>query len=472
MDAVQLIRSEIKTLANALEGMSKRLRKVEVLSRLSVSSDTNTFLQLLDVDEDTYDAQAGLFVRVNLDETGLEFSPVGSACVTFICGSPGWRGYGGNPVRTLIHEEAFQLDADGDVRGADAVDLQHARTNANEVAGAEGSFIAGGTDNRIDSGADYSAAIGAYNWIATAASGTPYECYAVGSSNIIYGIESFAVFALGESHNIEDCVYGFFAGQGHQTINPGIALESTFGVFSLGEQNDFEVTAVSHYPTYSGSFGILNEMFGDVFNSYQFGEAHTVHGGDNLADNSVWNSLQVGYSTYLKNVFNNFAFGYFASSVNPTPGTAYYNGRIVMANGLQVGGPGSPHIYGYNQDSIFFQNYKVTSWPAAFTTAFQFPIIVDSIWHFEAYIAGTEQGCANSYAWKVEGVVENDGGTTTILVQTVTNIYRDVVTKEWQAAADDANDRLLLQFRDTAGPDATDCNIMLRLHTVEVGWHA
>jgi hypothetical protein len=113
----------------------------------------------------------------------------------------------------------------------------------------------------------------------------------------------------------------------------------------------------------------------------------------------------------------------------------------------------------------------ITAWAATFTTSrFEFPIIEDSIWLFEAWIAGTELGCANSFAWKIEGVVENDGGTTTILAQTVTNIYRDVATKEWQAAADDVNDRLIFQFRDTAGPSSDDCNIQFTMRATEVGW--
>ena len=210
-------------------------------------------------------------------------------------------------------------------------------------------------------------------------------------------------------------------------------------------------------------------MTGETFNAFQFGEAHIMDGGDASATNDIWNALQVGYDFRFKNVYNNYAFGYSGESRNPTPGTGYYDGRILLANGVFTSGPLSPFVHGYNQDSIFFKGYIISSWPAGFTTAWQFPIISDSIWYFEIFIAGTETGCANSFAWKIEGVVENDGGTTTILVQTVTDVYRDVVTREWQAAADDANDRLLIQYRDTAGPAATPTNIMMRMHTVEVG---
>ncbi len=84
-------------------------------------------------------------------------------------------------------------------------------------------------------------------------------------------------------------------------------------------------------------------------------------------------------------------------------------------------------------------------------------------------VSATEKGCVNSHAWKIEGIVENDGGTTTLLNSIVTNIYRDVVTKECQVVADDPNDRLAVQFRDTGGPDATWTNIQISMFTVEVG---
>ena len=44
-----------------------------------------------------------------------------------------------------------------------------------------------------------------------------------------------------------------------------------------------------------------------------------------------------------------------------------------------------------------------------------------------------------------------------------------MVTKECQVVADDANDRLAVQFRDTNGPDATWTNVQISMFTVEVG---
>jgi hypothetical protein len=468
------IASVIKSLSTSIESISKRLRRVEVLARLSSDTGIDEFLELVDVDEDTYLGNAGLFVHVKLDESGLEFSPVGSACVTFICGSPGWRGYGGNPIRTLIHENAFQLDAEGDDRGVRAVDLQQYRSNDNEVAGALASFTAG-EENRITPNAEYSAIIGAWNRIYNAGVDDPWGCFILGTSSDIFD-DSAEVFILGDSIAIEDCFYGLFSGYGHETSDAGTASDGAFGVFAFLEDNHFihNGLAGSQYPTYTGSLGIGCYQEGDVWLTFMLGESQYAYGE---APEACLYNLMVGYGNYLAFTRRNFILGDSIRSAPPGSTDNYYDARIVWSESANKW-PSSPspspsNASGYNQSSLFSQIDLILSWPAAFTTSrFEFPIMVDSIWYFEAYVAGTEQGCNNSYAWKIEGVVENDGGTTTILVQTVTNVYRDVVTKEWQAAADDANDRLIFQYRDTAGPDLTDCNIQFMLRTVEVGWAA
>ena len=463
------IASILKSISTSIENISKRLRRVEVLARLSSDTGIDEFLELVDVDEDTYLGNAGLFVHVKLDESGLEFSPVGSACVTFICGSPGWRGYGGNPIRTLVHEWAFQVDSDGNDRGHYAVDLQQLRSTDADVAAAWASFIQG-EENRISADGDYSVAIGSNQKIDAGPGGTPFANWSYGYFNDIVG-DTFLVCLFAESCDLEDINYAFISGSDQDSVTSN--NNSAFGIFMFLESNTFRADT-TQYPTYTGVMGINCEQIGDVWLTFQMGEELYAKGDNTGGNTTMWNAM-VGFDSYLNNVRANLALGQHVKSWNPVGSSAFYDGRIVWNGDYSILVPTdvSPTGSGFNQDSLFAQSDQILSWPAAFTTSrFQFPIIQDSIWFFEAYIAGTEQGCNNSYAWKIEGVVENDGGTTTILAQTVTNVYRDVATKEWQAAADDVNDRLIFQYRDTAGPDATDCNIQFLLQTVEVGWQA
>ncbi len=389
----------------------------------------------------------------------------GGSCVVHTCGATGWRATGGTIARTLVHEVAFQLDTGGNARGVYAIDLQQDRGLATEVAAADYSVIIGNPRNEIHPDASYSIVIGNWNKIYhTLGGAAPSTIFVFGDSNEIES-DSYALSVLGQAHDIQRSNYGSYFGYNHDI--------DAFGCYSLIEANDI-VSNVNDQPTYSGSIGILNLIEGDVFDSYQFGENNAMIGLGIGGWDSVWACFQVGYNNYMGEQADNvWQFGRSLCSYLPA-GLAgdFYNGRFI-ANGdnPQEFSTNTPESTGFNQNSWFNQDTAINTWTVAWISSrFQFPIIEDSIWYFEAHIAGTELGCANSYAWKIEGVVENDGGTTTIKTSTVTNVYRDVATKEWQVVTDDPNDRLVFQFRDTGGPDATRCNIQFSMHTVEVGY--
>lgn len=453
---------DTRFILQTLEGMSKRIRFLETLPR-PTSSVVDTFLELADTPS-VYAGHGGFAVFVNPAEDGLRFDPVGGACVAFVCGPVGWRATGGTIPRTLVHETAFQLSADGDDRGAYAIDLQQVRFKDADVAGAEFSAILGNEENEIGVDADWSTITGSYNAILDSSAG----CHHVGQFSDVHD-GSYSVHCTGEVHDIDAASWAFFSGYGHGTSITGGASLSCVGVFSFIEQNEFIGTLAGDYPTYTGSFGLSLVQRGDVWYGFQFGEDCEIYGltGGNMIN------MQYGYNHYSEEAFNVFQFGYATKSVQ-APGVDFYDGRIVWSgewpNASPSDGTGWPG--GYNQDSLFSQNDNITTWNVAWTTSrFEFPIIQESVWGFTAYIIGTERFAANIYSWKIEGLIKNAGGVTTLIWSVVTNNFRDVVTKEWQVIADNPNDRLVFQFRDTAGPDATICNIQLMLLTVEVGYN-
>ena len=388
----------------------------------------------------------------------------GAACVTFVCGATGWRATGGTIARTLIHEVAFQLTDAGNARGANAIDLQivHLPFWAGaDVAAAPFSAILTNEENVIDVDCDYAVIAGPWNEILDGSTNN----FILGHGSRIFN-SSYAVGILGIGMWCDEGSYGTLLGASHQ-------VDDAFGFFICGEQND-QLENVNDYPTYCWQGGILNVMEGDCFVAWQFGERNLMFGLGSAGDEMVYMSGQFGYNHYAQNVKANFQFGLDTKSFlsNADSSGDYYDGRILLSGDNSNATPtdGTSRQGGFNQDSWFSQNDVITTWNVAWTTVrFQFPIIEDSIWIFLLYVAATEKGCVNSHAWKVEGVIENDGGNTTILASTVTNIYRDVATKECQVVADNANDRLAIQFRDTGGPDATWTNIQISIHTVEVG---
>lgn len=396
----------------------------------------------------------------------------GALCVTFTCGATGWRVVGGTIPRTLVHEVAFQLTAAGNARGNYAIDLQQDQGGVADVAAGDYSAILGGQGNSIvDSGgrSDYSTICsGEFSVLDDA-----YDCHVHGSYHDISN-ESYAIHACGEGFTIDDVVYGFFAGEGHSVT--GLFVHGNgLGLYSLVESNDF-LSNINTDPTYTGMIGVFNITEGDVWFTLLHGEENTAHGLRALPFDDEWVlwSATFGAENHLDNVIHNYLFGWGCKSYDVAHGN-YYAGRIVLSGDYpndwfpDASGYGG----GYNQASEFSQSDWITVWPVAWTTSrFELPIIQDSIWYFDIRIVGTEVGCANSYCWTITGVIENDGGNTTILQSTITNIYRDVATKEWQAIADNVNDRLVFQFRDTAGPDATICNIQMQMFTTEVGYNS
>lgn len=391
----------------------------------------------------------------------------GAACVVHTCGATGWRATGGTIARTLVHEVAFQLTDVGNARGSYAVDLQQDQFDVNDVAAGDHSAILGGRRNEIHPNSDFCTILGAWNYIRTFGGNEPYDCHQYGNSHITYG-DSYQVTNIGQAHEIYDAEYCFFAGYSHEADN-------VLGCFSLMEGNDI-IQNVNDAPNYCGNIGLFNVITGEVWGGYQMGESNYMEGDGGGGADSIWMCWQFGYTNRIDEQGNNvFQFGRNLGSYLPVGLSGeFFNGRMMLdGDDVNEASTNTPTGLGFNQNSWFGQNTAINTWTVAWISSrFQFPIIEDSVWGFTARILGTELGCANTYDWLIEGAAKNDGGTTTILWSIVTNNYRDVATKEWQVVADDPNDRLVFQYRDTNGPDATRCNIEFLMFTTEVGYES
>lgn len=83
------------------------------------------------------------------------------------------------------------------------------------------------------------------------------------------------------------------------------------------------------------------------------------------------------------------------------------------------------------------------------TGTYLLDIPVDTVWTFDCLIVGTTQGCTKSFGFSINGVIENDGGTTTMLATTPTTLYdTDDVSFDAQAVANNSFDLLEIQVKD------------------------
>jgi hypothetical protein len=98
-------------------------------------------------------------------------------------------------------------------------------------------------------------------------------------------------------------------------------------------------------------------------------------------------------------------------------------------------------------------------------------ISADTLWTVNILIAGTTQGCTQSFSYQIVGAIENDGGTTTVLAQTVTTLHEDDADFAAQIAADDTNDALLVQVQDSTSGSAV-VRWAATVRTIEVSYPA
>ena len=147
---------------------------------------------------------------------------------------------------------------------------------------------------------------------------------------------------------------------------------------------------------------------------------------------------------------------------------------LAQSYGQRVQASGSFSAIGDAQSSVFVVRRSVdnsdANWYELFLdgAAERMAVPADTVWTFDILIAGTTQGSTKSFGFRIEGVIENDGGTTSVLASTVTTIYdTDDTDFDARVSADDPNDALLVELTDsTSGGDVVQW--VARVQTAEV----
>lgn len=96
-----------------------------------------------------------------------------------------------------------------------------------------------------------------------------------------------------------------------------------------------------------------------------------------------------------------------------------------------------------------------TTWYSLFTdgTAEQLLVEQDQAWAVKILIIGLTSGAAQRWAYEINGMVVNDGGTTTVVSGTPDVISESDAAYNVQLVADDTNDAIEVQVRRNGGSD-------------------
>jgi len=94
---------------------------------------------------------------------------------------------------------------------------------------------------------------------------------------------------------------------------------------------------------------------------------------------------------------------------------------------------------------------------ASGSSSYKLTIEEDTAWTFSILIVGATSGAAQSYSFKIEGLIKNAGGTTTLVTSTVTTIYNtDNTDIDAQVVANNTDDALDIQVQDSGGIPSGD----------------
>ncbi len=107
---------------------------------------------------------------------------------------------------------------------------------------------------------------------------------------------------------------------------------------------------------------------------------------------------------------------------------------------------------------IVYRNIAVhtdTIWFSLFTDGVAAQLLVeqDQAWSVKILVIGLTSGAAERWAYEINGMVVNDGGTTTVVSGTPDVISESDVNYDVQLVADDTNDAIEVQVRRNGGSD-------------------
>ncbi len=96
-----------------------------------------------------------------------------------------------------------------------------------------------------------------------------------------------------------------------------------------------------------------------------------------------------------------------------------------------------------------------TTWYSLFTDGASGQLLVasDEAWVVKILVIGLTSGATQRWAYELNGMVVNDGGTTTVVFGTPVNISESDAAYDIQLVADDGTDALEIQVRRNGGVD-------------------
>jgi hypothetical protein len=243
----------------------------------------------------------------------------------------------------------------------------------------------------------------------------------------------------------------------YATVGGGYSNEASGQYATIG--GGYNITVTADYATVGG--GQSNEASG---------YAATVGGGRDNTASEKYDTVGGGYSNEASGSSatvgggaNNEATASFATVPGGFYAKASHYGQMAYASG-QFKTPGDA------QTSVYVMRKKTTStgtWEDLYLDGLSALLTIESgrTLTFDILVVGRSDA-GESAGYQIYGVIENFGGTTSLIASTVTTIGEDDANWNAQVSADDTNDALLVQVMG-AGENIRWVAVV---RTAEVSW--
>ena len=351
---------------------------------------------------------------------------------------------------------------DGNARGVGAVDLQQNRQVVTEVASGDYALLAAGVENTASG--DYSGVAAGTENVASGAG----SFVAGGFLNIASGdyahAEGYDNEASGEASHAEGrknvASEDYAHAEGYQTAASavyshaeGINTVASFG----GAHAEGNATMASQSAAHAEGANTV----ASGFTSHAEGSATIASGAVAHAEGT--GTIASGTAAHAEG-YQTTASGDFSSAGGVHSGAGKHAQFSRACNRFAANGDAQYSDY----PLLRVVTHSNANWYSLYLDLSAvnpgIPVGTDEVMTFDCLLVGTTQGCAKSFAFRIVGIVKNDGGTTSLLASTVTKIYdTDDTDFDARASADDPNDLLLIQVTDaTSGGDVVRWSAVVR----------
>lgn len=248
------------------------------------------------------------------------------------------------------------------------------------------------------------------------------------------------------------------AGVGNETL-VGVIVGPTYRTMEGNPRGDgavdFNVARSNSADVASGDYAVIS---GGTANTASGLYAVVGGGGMNTASGD-WATIAggeyndaIGHYSVAAGRYNE-AVGHFSEARGMSSIARRYGEEAYAAGGFAVEGDAQRSTFIARENSA----HTTSAWVPLYLDGISERMVLatNDVWAFEILVACSTVGATQMGGYTINGVIENDDGSTTLRASNVTTLYESVAAWDVRVVADTTNDALAIEVRDSAASGQT-----------------